>query len=135
MKPEELLPSQAQVTQVLEVHSPTEELPKWQREERKACFPLCRICHIARKRGRFFTFTIFVTDFISVPDFTKPVVVYIFFFKKKFSSIIRIGITMSRFLQKAPFSGVTDSLLKSAGHEGITGKLQNHCLLYLLVSE
>lgn len=42
---------------------------------------------------------------------------------------------MSRLPQKAPFSGVTDSIIKMAGQKGMTEKLQKHCLLYLLISE
>lgn len=54
---------------------------------------------------------------------------------KRFNSVITVDITMLRFPQKAPFSGAADGHLKMKGQKGITGKLQSHCLLYLLFSK
>lgn len=102
------------------------------------------------------TFThVFATCFISIPDYThvfgsgldpyssintltdKPIIyVTLMGGLKRFNTvIITTGINESRFPQKAPFSGVIDGLLKMAGQKGITGKLQNHCLLYLVFSK
>lgn len=102
------------------------------------------------------TFThVFAACFISIPDYTgvfgsgldpyssintltdKPIIYVTLMGRlKRFNTvIITIGINESRFPQKAPFSGVIDGLLKMAGQKGITGKLQNHCLLYLVFSK
>lgn len=154
MKPEALLPQNMSIRQVQEVRGPTEALSNEHRyREEGICFPPWWIGHMTGGGGHFFMFLMAVFSFISMPDYTHiwsttwTIVLYQGFNYrciidviltgglKRFDSVITVGITMLSFPQKAPFSGATDSHLKMEGQKGITGKLQNHRLLYLLFSK
>lgn len=109
-------------------------------EERIIFFHIYSICDLFHFYTRLYSY---VGPGLDPYPFTstltnEPITVYVTpmgGFRKLNSVIITVRITVSRFPQKASLSEVIESLLKVAGQNGITGKLQNHCLLYFLFSK